>query len=31
MLSVSGVRAGYGETVILEDVAFELPDRKSVV
>ena len=27
MLSVSGVRAGYGETVILEDVAFELPAR----
>ena len=26
-LKVSGVRAGYGETVILEDVAFELPER----
>ena len=30
MLSVSGVRAGYGETVILEDVAFELPARGSL-
>jgi branched-chain amino acid transport system ATP-binding protein len=27
MLEVSSVRAGYGETVILEDVAFELPER----
>ena len=30
MLSLSGVRAGYGETVILEDVAFELPERGSL-
>jgi branched-chain amino acid transport system ATP-binding protein len=29
-LTVSGVRAGYGETVILEDVAFELPERGSL-
>jgi branched-chain amino acid transport system ATP-binding protein len=29
-LSVSGLRAGYGETVILEDVAFELPARGSL-
>ena len=29
-LKVSGVRAGYGETVILEDVAFELPERGSL-
>jgi branched-chain amino acid transport system ATP-binding protein len=29
-LSVSGLRAGYGETVILEDVAFELPERGSL-
>jgi len=27
MLSLSGVRAGYGATVILEDVDLELPDR----
>jgi branched-chain amino acid transport system ATP-binding protein len=26
-LQVSGVRAGYGETVVLEDVSFELPER----
>jgi branched-chain amino acid transport system ATP-binding protein len=26
-LRLSGVRAGYGETVVLEDVAFSLPDR----
>ena len=26
-LKLSGVRAGYGETVILEDVALELPER----
>jgi branched-chain amino acid transport system ATP-binding protein len=26
-LHVSGVRAGYGETVVLEDVSFELPER----
>ena len=26
MLRISGVRAGYGETIILEDVALELPD-----
>jgi len=30
MLRVSGVRAGYGETIILEDVAFELPERGSL-
>ena len=29
-LRISGVRAGYGETVILEDVAFELPERGSL-
>ncbi len=29
-LRVSNVRAGYGETVILEDVAFELPERGSL-
>jgi branched-chain amino acid transport system ATP-binding protein len=29
-LSVAGLRAGYGETVILEDVAFELPSRGSL-
>ena len=29
-LKLSGVRAGYGETVILEDVAFELPERGSL-
>ena len=27
MLSLAGVRAGYGETVILEDVDLELPER----
>ena len=27
VLSVSGLRAGYGETVILEDVAFSLPEN----
>jgi len=26
-LRVSGVRAGYGETIVLEDVSFELPER----
>ena len=30
MLRISGVRAGYGETIILEDVAFELPERGSL-
>jgi branched-chain amino acid transport system ATP-binding protein len=30
MLKVADVRAGYGETVILEDVAFELPARGSL-
>ena len=30
MLSLSGVRAGYGATVILEDVDLELPDRGSL-
>jgi branched-chain amino acid transport system ATP-binding protein len=29
-LSVAGLRAGYGETVILEDLAFELPARGSL-
>jgi branched-chain amino acid transport system ATP-binding protein len=27
MLTLSGVRAGYGATVVLEDVAFTLPER----
>jgi branched-chain amino acid transport system ATP-binding protein len=27
VLSVSGLRAGYGETVILEDIAFSLPEN----
>ena len=26
-LRLSGVRAGYGETVVLEDVEFALPER----
>jgi branched-chain amino acid transport system ATP-binding protein len=30
MLSLSAVRAGYGETVILEDVDLELPERGSL-
>ena len=30
MLSLAGVRAGYGATVILEDVDLELPDRGSL-
>jgi len=30
VLSVSGLRAGYGETVILEEVGFELPARGSL-
>ncbi len=30
VLSVSGLRAGYGETVILEDVAFSVPDQGSL-
>jgi branched-chain amino acid transport system ATP-binding protein len=29
-LQLSGVRAGYGETVILEDVSFTVPERGSV-
>jgi len=29
-LRVSGMRAGYGETVVLEDVAFGLPERGSL-
>ena len=29
-LRISGVRAGYGETVILEDIAFDLPERGSL-
>jgi branched-chain amino acid transport system ATP-binding protein len=27
VLCLRGVRAGYGETVVLEDIAFELPER----
>ena len=30
VLTVSGLRAGYGETVILEDVAFAVPDQGSL-
>ncbi len=30
LLSVSGLRAGYGETVILEDVAFSVSDQGSL-
>jgi branched-chain amino acid transport system ATP-binding protein len=30
VLSVDGLRAGYGETVILEDVAFSVPDQGSL-
>ena len=30
MLRISGARAGYGETIILEDVAIELPERGSL-
>jgi branched-chain amino acid transport system ATP-binding protein len=29
-LTLAGVRAGYGETVVLEDVAFSLPERGSL-
>ena len=29
-LQLSGVRAGYGETIILEDVSFTLPERGSL-
>jgi branched-chain amino acid transport system ATP-binding protein len=29
-LRLSGVRAGYGETVVLEDIAFDLPERGSL-
>ena len=29
-LTLSGVRAGYGETVVLEDIAFTLPERGSL-
>jgi len=29
-LQLSGVRAGYGETIILEDVSFSLPERGSL-
>jgi branched-chain amino acid transport system ATP-binding protein len=29
-LRVTGVRAGYGETVVLEDVAFRVPERGSL-
>ena len=29
-LRLSGVRAGYGETIILEDVAFSVPERGAV-
>jgi branched-chain amino acid transport system ATP-binding protein len=30
VLSVTNLRAGYGETVILEDIAFNLPDKGSL-
>jgi len=30
VLKLSGVRAGYGETMILEDVSFSLPERGSL-
>ena len=26
-LRLQGVRAGYGETVVLEDIGFDLPER----
>jgi branched-chain amino acid transport system ATP-binding protein len=29
-LKLSGVRAGYGETIVLEDVGFDLPERGSL-
>jgi len=29
-LTLSGVRAGYGETVVLEDIGFALPERGSL-
>ncbi len=29
-LNLSGVRAGYGETIVLEDVGFDLPERGSL-
>jgi len=29
-LKLSGVRAGYGETVVLEDISFSLPERASL-
>ena len=29
-LKLSGVRAGYGATVVLEDIGFELPERGSL-
>src|SRR5688572_14243839 len=29
-LRLSGVRAGYGETVVLEDIGFALPSRGSL-
>ena len=29
-LTLAGVRAGYGETVVLEDIAFSLPERGSL-
>ena len=29
-LKLSGVRAGYGETIVLEDVGFDLPERSSL-
>ena len=29
-LTLSGVRAGYGETVVLEDIGFSLPERGSL-
>ena len=30
VLKLTGVRAGYGETVVLEDIAFSLPERGSL-
>jgi branched-chain amino acid transport system ATP-binding protein len=30
MLEISGLRAGYGETVVLEDIALSLPERGSL-
>jgi len=30
LLHLRGVRAGYGATVVLEDIAFSLPERSSL-